>query len=52
MLRNRNGSFTQIPERLQILCFNCNMAKAHNGYCPHETYYHLRHRRRSGGPTN
>jgi hypothetical protein len=23
------------PERLQILCFNCNMAKAHNGYCPH-----------------
>ena len=33
------------PERLQTLCFNCNMAKAHNGYCPHETYYHLRRRR-------
>ena len=43
------------PESLQILCFNCNMAKAHNGYCPHEMYYHLRRRRSgsgSGGPTN
>jgi len=24
------------PDDLQILCYNCNMAKAHFGICPHE----------------
>ena len=30
------------PESLQILCFNCNMAKAHYGYCPHQLLQQLR----------
>ncbi len=25
------------PDRYQILCHNCNSAKAHRGECPHET---------------
>ncbi len=24
------------PDTFQILCFNCHMARAHYGYCPHE----------------
>jgi len=24
------------PEGFQILCFNCNLSKGFNGYCPHE----------------
>ena len=28
----------KFPERYQILCFNCNMAKGFFGRCPHENY--------------
>lgn len=24
------------PDRLQVLCWNCNMAKFHKGVCPHQ----------------
>jgi hypothetical protein len=24
------------PSYLQVLCYNCNCAKGHKGYCPHE----------------
>ena len=31
----KNNNYPQKP-RLTILCFNCNMAKAHHGICPHK----------------
>lgn len=33
----RNNGF---PERLQLLCWNCNLAKQHLGTCPHQEATH------------
>ncbi len=30
------------PNDIRVLCYNCNMARGFNGYCPHETETLLR----------